>query len=285
LNVGSEVWSIDPATLQKVRGRVVRHHSSWGLCRRLHWPGGALRATGEHPLYDPEIGDYREAREWQAGDRHALLAADGHVLTVTSDDWLGTPCAVYDLTIDSPHHNFVAGGVVVHNKQPDPECGVYGLSCPPGEFCDVLSCYSCDLNSCSRPECGGGCTIGDSCTIGRICVVHVATECGTCRIPLSSCTDQCQTDNDCLATEVCVNEWDGCFRCAPIRSDCATVCPDGTACAEASSGALAACFRLAATAYCYDTLCEPGGTCETSGGVCVIEGWCRFCDLPSGQFP
>jgi len=287
LSVGSAVWSVDPSTLQKVRGRVVRHQSSWGLCRTLRWPGGALRATGEHPLYDPEIGDYREAREWYAGERSGLMAADGRVLTAKSDDWFPTPCPVRDLSIDSPHHNFVAGGVVVHNKEV-PDCRNETLTCGVDEVCVAGSCVGCSLDTCTDPQCGGECSGAFDCPGSFICLSESVDICGLCRFPTSACGDECQTDTDCPANELCVTGWDDCFRCASLRNDCITSCQDGLACVVSANPAQGGCFLLASAADCYGSGCDSGGTCEANGGVCIVEvgyGGCRFCDGSPVQLP
>lgn len=122
--VGEEVWSIDVATGQRVAATVVQVRRATRECLALRWQGGSLVCTPDHPLYSPETGAYRPASDWVTGPARTLLIAaeDGvRVVAVEASETFAGVHEVIDLTLDRDPHNFVAAGVVVHNKSPAPD--------------------------------------------------------------------------------------------------------------------------------------------------------------------
>ncbi|MBZ5709931.1 Hint domain-containing protein [Nannocystis pusilla] len=122
LGVGDRVWSIDVATGRRIEATVLQVRRATRECMALHWRDGALICTPDHPVYAPETGDYRPAGGWTPA-RGLLLATDEGVRTVavTAIEVYAGLHEVVDLTLDVEPHNFVAAGVVVHNKSPAPD--------------------------------------------------------------------------------------------------------------------------------------------------------------------
>lgn len=119
LVVGDVVEAVDvttgelrPATVVLVR-RAVRE------CLALRWADGALVCTPDHPIYSPETGGYRPASDWVSGTARTLLriGPEGarEVAVIATEVFAGVH-EVIDIGVDVELHNFVAGGVVVHNK-------------------------------------------------------------------------------------------------------------------------------------------------------------------------
>jgi hypothetical protein len=80
--------------------------------------GRTLVGTGEHPVFDPGERRYRELRSWLTGAAAEVLTDRRDTERVVSCRALAGLRRVWDLTVDSPFHNFVANGLVVHNKSP-----------------------------------------------------------------------------------------------------------------------------------------------------------------------
>ena len=124
LKIGDFVLSVDPKNGRAYPARIIGIRSTEQRCFPLTaGNGNTLWLTAEHPVYDPSSGHYREAREWQQGGAaHVLtVAADGHVIqSATASNLESKHVRVFDLTVDSPHRNFVANGILVHNKRPQP---------------------------------------------------------------------------------------------------------------------------------------------------------------------
>jgi hypothetical protein len=122
--VGEVVWSIDAATGQRVAATVVQVRRATRECLALRWQGGSLVCTPDHPLYSPETGAYRPASDWVTGPARTLLISveDGvRVVAVEGRESFAGMHEVIDLTLDIEPHNFVAAGVVMHNKSPAPD--------------------------------------------------------------------------------------------------------------------------------------------------------------------
>jgi hypothetical protein len=119
LHVGDEVLGCDVGSGALLVRTIVARRSARRECLRLVHPAGALVCTPDHPLYSPETGEYEPAARWIEGLRRQLLVADaesGHraqVLEVAA--YVGVR-EVIDITVDQSPHNFIAGGIVVHNK-------------------------------------------------------------------------------------------------------------------------------------------------------------------------
>jgi hypothetical protein len=95
--------------------------SSRRECLRLVWDKGALTCTSDHPIYSPERGSFVEAGNWLTDGLRRLLAWDGEVLqdveVVAVEAYAGIH-EVFDVGVEGPWHDFIADGVVVHNKEP-----------------------------------------------------------------------------------------------------------------------------------------------------------------------
>lgn len=153
LVVGDTVWCIDPETGERVEAPLVQVRSAKREIMRLEGEGFSLRCTTDHPLYDPVAKEWSAAGDWVLGKRTALLRVeDGappsvvHVSTRLISDGLGD---VFDLSVEHALHNFVADGVLVHNKSP----------ARPARSCNNASGVSeREFSTCSLPDGGTGLT-------------------------------------------------------------------------------------------------------------------------------
>lgn len=124
LRVGDVVWSVDPATSVLYPGRLVAVRALRRPCLELTTQTGRrIVATAEHPFFVPGRNEYRPAGEWLAGGGEcvALYARGLTAEPVVACEPLPGERWVYDLTVASPHHNFLADAVLVHNKTPAPD--------------------------------------------------------------------------------------------------------------------------------------------------------------------
>lgn len=125
LRVGDIVYAWDTATNMLVETPVTAIRSARRECVAVEADGqAALICTPDHPLYDPQSGDYAPASEWVEGRRTQLLRVDSEGARLTEVGAMRIHAGVfevYDITVQSVHHNFVAGGILVHNKSVD-EC-------------------------------------------------------------------------------------------------------------------------------------------------------------------
>ena len=102
LVVGDAVVSIDPSTGAEATTHVARVSYSWAWCEKLVVDGQAVWLTEEHPLYSPELSDFRPAESWLTDELHHTLREDGDPVATTGGSWLDQrPCRVVDLTVDA----------------------------------------------------------------------------------------------------------------------------------------------------------------------------------------
>lgn len=136
LRVGDAVWAVDPATGQRVSTRITEIRSATRECLALQLGTEALECTPDHPIYSPASNAYVPAVSFLEGRAHEILRVDDEgarvepVLSVRSDVGLRR---VFDLTVESEHHNFIANGVLVHNKSP---------GCNDGETDNICDDYT-----------------------------------------------------------------------------------------------------------------------------------------------
>lgn len=121
LVLGDEVLSLDVESGELVATRIVGMRIAQRECMRIVHPGGELVCTPDHPIYSPESGEYEPASRWVDGVRRSvLLVGEGPAAAeVVATQAFVDVRDVVDITVDAPMHNFVAGGVLVHNKSFD----------------------------------------------------------------------------------------------------------------------------------------------------------------------
>lgn len=136
LRVGDQVLAVDPHTHERVATEIVAMKSTRRECLELDFGGGALRCTPSHPLYDPDADDYFPASEWADGTRKRLLLVDSKdvqpVVVKEIRPYVGV-ATVHDITVEALLHNFVADGVLVHNKSPPEDTWTSGDETGPGD--------------------------------------------------------------------------------------------------------------------------------------------------------
>jgi hypothetical protein len=140
LEVGDEVLCVDPELDVTHVTRITWRRVVQRECLTLSFDGGALQCTSDHPLYCPTSKGWHPAGDWALGKRTSLLqvTAEGQrVVEVTSVSTFSGVHDVFDLTVEHPLHNFVADGVLVHNKtNRQPPCADGGV---PRESCQCPS--------------------------------------------------------------------------------------------------------------------------------------------------
>lgn len=140
LAVGELVTSVDPRSGRESASPLLAVRRAERACVRVRTAGGReVVATADHPFHAAVSGGYVPLGELAAAPGAHLTAVEGGPCAdpVVSLERLVGRRAVYDLTVASPLHNFVAGGLLVHNKSeaaPDPE----PLD-PPGAIQDSLA--------------------------------------------------------------------------------------------------------------------------------------------------
>ncbi|MHB8876314.1 MAG: hypothetical protein ACYC8T_21690 [Myxococcaceae bacterium] len=81
--------------------------------------------TTDHPLYDPILREWAVAGDWALRKRSALwlLGEDGFAPSrLTEAAQFAGVEEVFDLQVEHPPHNFIANGVLVHNKPRRENC-------------------------------------------------------------------------------------------------------------------------------------------------------------------
>lgn len=122
LGVGDEVCAVDPERGTLVTTTIVEVRSSRRECVQLTAGEVALTLTSDHPVFCPRSKQWAPAGDWALGRRTDLLCVrdDGglEVREVREVNLVAGLHDVFDITVASPLHDFVANGVVVHNKTP-----------------------------------------------------------------------------------------------------------------------------------------------------------------------
>jgi hypothetical protein len=122
---GDEVISIDPSTGERVATIVEATRTVKRETFVLKGDGWTLRCTSDHPLYDPLAREWAAAGDWLLHKRSALLFIDDESLAtrevhITESTMDGVICELVDLSVAHELHNFVAEGILVHNKAKPP---------------------------------------------------------------------------------------------------------------------------------------------------------------------
>lgn len=153
LVVGDTVWCVDPESGERVEAPLVQVRSAKREIMRLEGDGFSLRCTTDHPLYDPVAKEWSAAGDWVLGKRTALLRVeDGarpSVVQVSTRVIADGLADVFDLSVEHALHNFVADGVLVHNKSLPPTA----RSCR-----DANGVTQREFSTCSFPDGGTGTT-------------------------------------------------------------------------------------------------------------------------------
>ncbi len=126
LVIGDEIIVVEPTLGQHSVSVITHIVSADRECGQLHFSdGSSLRVTSNHPLFDPSDRAFHPAGDWLLGERSTLLRFENdafEVVTVTARTAFVDVRTVFDLTVESPWHTFVAEGIVVHNKPFIPQC-------------------------------------------------------------------------------------------------------------------------------------------------------------------
>jgi len=112
VSVGDVIYSFDPSADRLVPTRVVAIRKAVRACIRLETRAGRwIHATPDHPFLSADGGYHSACSVARVG----TVSGKDDVVRRTR---LRGRFTVYDLTVESELHNFVAAGFVVHNKPP-----------------------------------------------------------------------------------------------------------------------------------------------------------------------
>lgn len=140
LRIGDEVLSFDPGSGEPVPGAILAVRSVKRETVLLRAAGRDLIATSDHPVYCPDEGVYAPAGDWALRHRTRLWQAGADGPRAVPIELVSTAAGVrevFDLSVDTPHHNFLASGFLVHNKRPlPPSCDYGGRQVYQGTECD-----------------------------------------------------------------------------------------------------------------------------------------------------
>jgi len=84
--------------------------------------GTTIQVTREHPFYSPDESIYKPIGEFKPGEKLARIGRDEKLkaIGVAGVKVVRGEFTVYNISVDSSHENYVAAGVLVHNKTPNP---------------------------------------------------------------------------------------------------------------------------------------------------------------------
>jgi hypothetical protein len=176
LTPGDDVICVDPHSGELVVTPLVAVRSARRECVQLSVGTLTLTLTSDHPVYCPQTDQWAPAGDWALGNRTQLLEVTTEGVRPVEVTQVRTYCGVhevFDLSVDHPLHNFVANGLLVHNKKhpPDPcelpngsfvtsgsDCtcpdGAIGaVSCDPSG--DNFVCEGCSPAADAGPSDGG----------------------------------------------------------------------------------------------------------------------------------
>jgi len=104
---------------------------------RVELAGGTtIQVTREHPFYAPDESRYKPIGEFKHGERLGRIGRDDKLETivVTGIEAVRGEFTVYNLSVESSHHNYVAAGVLVHNKTQTPTRTLHTSSPSLGQY-------------------------------------------------------------------------------------------------------------------------------------------------------
>lgn len=148
LQVGDDVVCVDPENGQQHPTKITAIRSAKRECVRLLTAHSELVLTSDHPLYCPKKKEWAPAGDWALEQRVQLLQVNDETVEVTlvtqAFAYSGVH-EVFDLSVEHPLHNFVANGLLVHNKVK--VCSFPGGTVTAGSKCN------CPVGDPGRFEC------------------------------------------------------------------------------------------------------------------------------------
>lgn len=164
LAVGDELFAVDETTLELVATTVVAIRSAMREVGLIAVAERELRLTSDHPVYCPTEKTYAPAGDWFLGKRTALLTCEGLVEVARVETFVEV-VEVFDITVAHDLHNFVANGIVVHNKSFIEECTYNDMRVFDFDSCEcangasgTIDCYSKETCVCATDMGGGDAT-------------------------------------------------------------------------------------------------------------------------------
>ncbi len=119
LRVGDLVWAVDLRTGERIPTPITKIRTATRECLALQLGERALQCTPDHPVYSATSKTFVPAIAFLQGEAREVLVVDDQGSRVEPVQAVRTDVGlrrVFDLTVASEHHNFVANGVLVHNK-------------------------------------------------------------------------------------------------------------------------------------------------------------------------
>jgi hypothetical protein len=124
LGKGDTVFSYDHNFQKRVEADIsaIVSRKVNGLMRVELADGTTIQVTREHPFYSPDESRYKPIGEFKPGEQLARISRDEKLkaIGVAGVKVVRGEFTVYNISVDSSHENYVAAGVLVHNKTPNP---------------------------------------------------------------------------------------------------------------------------------------------------------------------
>lgn len=247
LELGDDVYAFDEGRQRLAVAKVVhKYRRDERAVRELTLKDGrTLHVSSTHPFYDAETGEYVEVGELKPGT--SLLERDPKhglsTLAVRSVDDGPRRTTIYNIEV-STHHNYFAGGVLVHNKS---RAACLGGPCcmetaaPIGDACPDGYSYACTPDPVACPRCADN----------SECELALDRCCGPCGEPTLD-------DFDAINGE---------YR----EEHREAVCPEPEPCPECASQP-----NPALGATCEDSLCRGFDVRTMDLSACTADDDCRL---------
>ncbi len=152
LVVGDEIISVCEKSGRQESSQILVIRKATREVGSVSIEGKTLLMTSDHPVYDPIENIYAPAGDWFSGKRSTLaLYADENLKQqdIDSREMFVKLSDVFDLTVESELHNFIAEGILVHNKSPivdDVTCEKNGTTYQDGQSCAIPGCASARIS-------------------------------------------------------------------------------------------------------------------------------------------
>jgi hypothetical protein len=213
LAVGDIVYAFDEPTSERHEARIVGIRSVQREVGLIAVGDHDLRVTSDHPLYCPKTQEYAPAGDWFVGKRTELAVLRGNRFEAVAAHRVSAfvgRAEVFDITVDHERHNFVADGILVHNKSP----GLARCELDGGAVWEYDSC-ECRDSPYGVVECQGD---GGVCRCDDEPCADVDTDwqnCGACGRVCDNQGMDCPVDPDSGELQCCVAG-----ECAPSWGEC-----------------------------------------------------------------